>query len=357
MPAMPRACPIARPTPARVLLLLAVALAAAGCSNKSKKLSDGGDFLSQMYYGLLGGERAPSYYYSMVRDSHDAESFAYRPSDDPYLVDKNVDALVRLGDAPFARLEGLANTVTMMVEVLLEDRSALARSAAAVSLTKIAARLPRYGRSGPGDDGSRLASAMAEIQGMYAGTGRLPAGAEALVAQRVRDIGEAAYDPGLYAKKALQFFGTTPYLIDEAQPQVREALDVAMTRTARQAVVFALTAAVEGPADYVRADAVRGLKVLGETGAVAAVAARVAVEVSPRVRSEAAEYFARAGGPEAVATLIALLDDVDGSVRFKARQALTQVAGEDRGGRRGPWLRWARARWPGETVFDEPARD
>jgi hypothetical protein len=333
---------------------LLVALLAGGCSNKARKLNEGGDFMSQVYYGLLGGERDPSYYYSMVRDSHDAESFAYRPSEDPYLVDKNVDALVHLGDVPFARLEGLSNTVSMLVEVVLEDRSALARSAAAVSLTKIASRLPRYGRPGPTDDGSLLASAMAEIQGAY-GTGRLAAGFETHVADRIRAIGEATYDPGVYAKKALQFFGTTPHLIDETQPRVREALDTAMTRTARQAAVYALTAAIEGPTDYVRADAVRGLKVLGELGAVEAVASRVAVEVSPRVRSEAAEYFARAASPDAVAALLPMLDDVDGSVRFKSRQALAQIAGEDRGGRRGPWQRWAEARWPGDPAFAAPA--
>jgi hypothetical protein len=336
----------------------ALLLVAPGCSARQKKLSTGGGMIDSVFYDVLGGKRDPSYYYGVVRDSHDPESFCYRCGDDVYLVDKTIDGIQHLGDGPFARLEGQANTITMLIEILLEDRSSLARSAAAVALTKIALGLPRYGTSGPADDGSGLAAAMGELTRMYGppGRGRTPAGRTAgerdRVARLVAQIGDARYTQGIYTKKALQFFGTTDALIDETDPVIRTALDAALTRKSREAAVYALTAAVEGPADHVRADAIRGLKVLGEASAVSTVVARVRVDVSPRVRSEAAEYFGRVASRDAVSALLTLLDDVDGGVRWKAREALTRVAGQDLGARGTTWTRWARSRWPDLVLED-----
>lgn len=322
-----------------VLLLLVLA----GCSNKQKKLSSGGDLLGQVYYDLLGGERAPSHYFGVLQGSRDPESFAYRMGDDPYLVDKNIDALTRLGGAEYGRLEGLANTVVLMLEVLLEDASALARSQAACSLARLGTRLPRHATRGPVDDGTRLAAALGEVQGLVA---QGPAGQPRLV-QVVAAIGEATYEPGLYAKKALQFFGTTPALVDAREPEVRMAIDTAIVKVMRQAIGYGLAAAIEGPADFVRADALRGLRVLREPGAVEATRQRLPLEVSALVRGEAADYLASVGSPDSVEALVGLLEDVDGSVRWKARQGLARIAGEDLGHRAAPWRRWARERWPG----------
>lgn len=340
--------------PQAALLLAAVALGLlSGCSNKQKKLSSpGGGMGDAIMHDILGADRDPAYYFALLERSRDPETFCYRCGDDPYLIDKNIDAIQKLGDAPIARLEGQANLISLLMEILLEDRSALARSASAVTLTKLGARLPRYASAGPVDDGSGLAAAIAEIQGLYRG-GR-SAASLARVAVRVTQIGDARYEQGLFTKKALQFFGTTAALIDETDPAVRQALDTALTRKSREAVVYALTAAVEGPADFVRADAVRGLRVLGEAPALATVVERVEVEVSPRVRGEAVEYFGRIGGAPAVRALLPRLSDTDGSVRVKARDALTRIAGQDLGGRDRPWRSWAAQRFPGEA-FDEPA--
>lgn len=343
-------------------LVVLAGLAAAGCSNKQKKLSTGGGLGDSLFYDVLGQKRDPSYYYALVRDSHDKESFCYRCGTDVYLVDKNVDAIQHLGDGPFARLEGQANTIVMLTEVAMEDPSTLARSAAAVSLTKIGLTLPRYAASGPEDDGSGLAAALGELTSIYgAGDRSRPATLRDRTAQVVRQIGEARYRQGLYTKKALQFLGTHEGLVNEADPVVRGALDAALTKKSREAVVYALLAAVEGPADHVRADAIRGLKALGEAGAVAAVVERVVVEASPRVRAEAAEYFGRIATREATAALVPLLEDADGGVRWKARAALTRIAGQDLGPRRLTWSRWALSRWPDlriaprATPGDEPA--
>lgn len=101
--------------------LLGAVLLTGACSNRQKKLSSGGG-LGDSMGELFGSTKDPAYYYGLVRDSHECETFQYRCVKDPYLVDKNIDALQHLGDGPFARLEGQANTVTMLVEVLLEDR-------------------------------------------------------------------------------------------------------------------------------------------------------------------------------------------------------------------------------------------
>ncbi len=345
---MPRALRLA-------LVLSSCALAGTACSNRQKKLSEGGNLMSQLYYDVLGGQRDTSHYFSVVRDGHDAESFCYRCDEDPYLVDKNVEALTKLGGAPYGRLEGQANTIVLLLEVLLEDPAALARSQAAVSLTRLGALLPRYATRGPEDDGSRLAAGIAEIQGIYASPSSQSY--RERLAQVLTALGEATYVPGVFAKKALQLFGTTPGLIDERDPAVRTALETAIVKTARQAIVYGLTAAVEGPTDFVRADALRGLKVLGEVTAVPAVRQRVEVEVSARVRGEAAEYFARAGTPEAIEGLVRLLDDMDGSVRWKSRQALMRFAGHDLGSRRDPWERWAKERWPGLVFAEQPSSE
>lgn len=337
-------------TPGRLLVLALALLLGGGCSNKQKKLSGGGDILGQVYYDLLGGQRAPSHYFGVLQGSRDPESFAYRMGDDPYLVDKNIDAITRLGGAEYGRLEGLANTVALMLEVLLEDASALARSQAACSLARLGARLPRYAARGPLDDGTRLAAALAEVSGLLAEG----AAGRARLAGAVAVIGSFQYEPGVYAKKALQFFGTTPGLVDERDPEVRTAIDTAVVKVMRQAIVYGLTAAIEGPADFVRADALRGLRVLREPGSVEAVRTRLPLEVSPTVRGEAADYLGSVASPASVEALVALLQDVDGSVRWKARQGLTRVAGEDLGHRAGPWQRWARERWPG-VAFPEDA--
>ncbi len=333
------------------------ASALGGCSNKQKKLGGGGGITDTIFYDVLGGERPGRYYFDVVRNSRDPERFSYRFGTDPYLVDKNVDALQRLGDLPYARLEGQANVIVMLMEVLLEDASALARSAAAVSLTKIGARLPRYADAGRADDGSLLVSGLAELDALYGpARGGRPLGPpeRARAAQVIAAVGDARFEEGLLTKKALQYFGTTDALIDEADPGVRQALDVALTRKSREAVVYALAAAVEAPTDFVRADAVRGLRILGEAGPVGLVAERLPVEVSAQVRGESAEYLGRIGSAAAAAALVRLLEDADGSVRWRARQALVRVARQDLGTRTAAWRAWGRGRFPGEEGFEEP---
>ena len=74
-------------------------LASTGCSTQGKKVSGGGGMADVLMYDVLGRQRSPTYYYEVLRDSHDSERFCYRCTDDPFLIDKSIDAAQKLGDA------------------------------------------------------------------------------------------------------------------------------------------------------------------------------------------------------------------------------------------------------------------
>jgi hypothetical protein len=318
------------------------------CSARQKKLSSGGGPMEAFFYDLLGAERAPAYYYELVRRSRDPETFRYRLGDDPYLLDKNVDAIQRLGDARFARLEGEVLVVLLLCDILASDPSALAQAAAAVSLTKIGLRHPPYDPPSRPDPGGRWEAALAELDALHPGDRRDPDGPEARARARalIEELG-ALERVSVQKVEALRHLPRRRYLVDEADPALRAAIDTTLVRRSADAIRDALEAGAEAPVDFVRADAIRGLKLLGVEGALDVIVGRLAYEPSPRVRGEAAEYLGRIGGREAVAALLVLLGDAEGSVRWKARRALARVGGQDLGARPGPWLRWARTRWPG----------
>ena len=107
-----------------------------------------------------------------------------------------------------------------------------------------------------------------------------------------------------------------------------------------------LQAAVDDPAAQVRRDAMRGLKTLGDAAAIEVVTQRLEYESNWLVRMEAVEYLGKVGTRQGVVALIPLLEDANASVRIKAREALSQIAGEDYGVRREDWERWAEAKDP-----------
>ena len=123
-------------------LLPAVVLGA--CTSSQQKLSGDASVIDGLVHDVLQIDRNPSHYYEVVRDSHDPETFRYRQSEDPYLIDKNVDAAQKLGQAEFARLEGQAQVVDKLSDILLEDPAALAQAHAANSLTRMGVKLPQY---------------------------------------------------------------------------------------------------------------------------------------------------------------------------------------------------------------------
>ena len=333
-----------------VLLAAGLGVFGTACSTRQKKLSDpDGSVFDNIVYGTFGMDRNTSYYYELVRDSHAADGFRYRRSADKFIVDKNVDAVQRLGQAEYARLEGEAQVVVLLVDVLLEDPAALAQANAANSLTRLGLKLPPYPSRGLEERGDRFLALLQEMDRMHAAGGAMqtsPQAAQARTAQILREIGDFEMAGIVIAKDTLKPFYTRDYLIDATDPAVRQAADTALVKRMGEVVRLALRAAVDNDTAFVREEAIRGLKTLGDRGGVDAVLGRLEVETHPRVRAEAVEYLGRVGDQAAVAALLEHLEDGDPSVAHKARQSLTRIAERDLGFRRAPWTRWAYARHP-----------
>ncbi|MFV1958691.1 MAG: HEAT repeat domain-containing protein [Planctomycetota bacterium] len=330
-------------------LLLAVLPA---CSGRMKKLSTSGSIADTLFYDILDRDRAPRYYYSLVRSSHRERDFCYTcREDDPYLVDKNIDAVQRLGHANFGRLEGVAEVVELFSEVIMEDCAALARASAATSLTEIGLKLPRYDVRQIRDDGKKLLALMQRVDGIYDRTkksGSCSPGDRQAVIQALREIGDLQFSSidFRFYRQSLRFFYGRAYLVDEEDPVVREAIDTALTKRIVDLIRVSLQAAVDDPVADVRSSALTGLKIHGDSSAADTVTQRMEYETNWLVRMDAVEYLGRVGGRQAVRTLVPMLDDPNASVRHKVRQSLVRIAGEDMGFRRRAWEQWARAKDP-----------
>ncbi len=340
-----------------VLAVCALLVGLGACSDY-KKLSHGGSFTDVVIHDILGQDRPPQDYYQYVRDSHKSGDFCYACGDDAFLVDKNIDAVQRLGNAEFGRLEGEAQVLELFTEVLLEDCSALARSSAANSITKIGLKLPAYCYTPVPDDGSRLLCMLRELDCMHDANGRRRAcgtGASRRVATLITQIGNLSFDRYLNTRNAIKPFYDRKYLVDETAPAVRSAIDTALVKRMRALIHEALASAVDDREASVRIDALKGLKTLGDRAAADVVNDRLAVETQWLVKSEAIEYFGRVGTRQGVVSLVGLLDDPNASVRFKARTSLVRIAGKDYGARRKAWTYWARQVDPAIDFGDEDA--
>lgn len=336
--------------PARCARLVACALLGLlliGCSTRSKKLTDG-DIPDRLMYDVFGQKRSAAYYYRLVRDSMDESTGCYRCTEDPFIVDKSVNAVLQLGEADFDRLEGQAQTVDLLAEVLLEAPSPLAQSHAANSLAKIGLRMPPYAPGSIPDGGTRSAAAFRELDTMFDSYGRrIDSRSIPRQVQLLDTLGEYNLGHLAASRTALQPFFGRSYLIDESDPRVRRAIDTAMTRRMHQVISLALASGVQARASYVREESVRGLKTLRDATVIAPVLTQWEVEQDARVRGEMVEYFGRVATSQSVAALLPVIDDADSTIRYKARLALTRAAGRDLGRRRGTWERWAQQRYPG----------
>jgi hypothetical protein len=297
-------------------------------------------------------DRGTSYYFDTVRNAHDRQTFGYRYDEDTYLVDKCVDAIHRLGTAEYPRVEGQAQVVLLLSDVLVEDPSSLAKASAATSLTQLALRTPAEPGTPVPDRGDRVLAVMKELDGLHDEQGRRrddsPA-TRARVTSLVDEMGRLEFRAGdvLTAKNALKFFPTRPFVVRETDPATRQVFDRAIVRRMQVVVRETLNRALFDPNHNVRADAVRGLKTLRHAGALDDALERLEIENHQRVRAEIVEYLGAVGGPKAAERLVSLVEDSDGTVRYKARQALARIAGQDLGSDREPWEAWARTRFPG----------
>ena len=319
-----------------------VCLAAApGCS---RKLSSGGGAMDTIFYDWLGMDRGTAYYYNVVLNAHEKKNFAYKDTADPYLADKCVDAVRRLGTAEYTRLEGQVQVILLLSDVLIEDPVSLAKDQAAGSLALLATRMPVVPYTPKPERGDRFLAQLRELREvLHDPEGRrrpdTPATKQRVMAI-VDEIGTYQMPNLQLTKDALRWFPSYPFVTQETDPAMREVFDRAMVRRSREVVVASLTGAVSDGAPHVRRAAVLGLKTVGDARAVETVAERLDAERNALVRGEMAEYFGAVGGPVASQRLVALLSDDDGGVRHKAHLALVRVAGTDLGKERKPWEAW-----------------
>ncbi len=332
--------------------LALVALVATGAlmaCTRTKKLTSGDGVWDGFVHGVLNMDRDAAAYYAIVRESHDAKDFSYRVTQDEFVVDKVVDAVQRLGALEYERIEGEAQVFALLTDVLLDDRAALARAAAANSLTRLTLKLPPItGRLQP-ERGERFRALVREMDALYAGTGAGRTDGATTSRRTVRilsEIGHFALPDVRRARDALKPFYTRTYLVNAPTSAVRAAADAALVARMRDTARLALRSAVSDPVDYVREGGVRGLKTLGDREAEGLVLARLADETGPRVRAEITEYLGVAASPQAIRALLPMLEDGNPALRLKARESLTRIAGRDLGIRRATWTRWARARDP-----------
>lgn len=321
---------------AAVVLLLA----AGGCS---RKLSSGGGAMDTVFYDWLGMDRGTSYYYDVVANAHERKNFAYRNTSDPYLADKCVDAVRRLGTAEYARLEGQAQVILLLSDVLLEDPVSLAKDHAAGSLALLATRMPSPAYTPRPERGDRFLALLQELDRLHEPDGRRRSDTDATrrrVAAGVEEIGTYQFPSLQLTKDGLRWFPSRAWITQETDPELREVYDRAMVRRSRQVVVASLERGVSDPGPYVRRASVQGLKTIGSAESLDEVVERLPEESHALVRAEMAEYFGAIGGRTASATLVSLLSDNDGGVRHRAHQALVRLAGRDLGRDLAAWERW-----------------
>ncbi len=247
-----------------------VCLAAApGCS---RKLSSGGGAMDTIFYDWLGMDRGTAYYYDVVLNAHEKKNFAYKDSPDPYLADKCVDAVRRLGTAEYTRLEGQVQVILLLSDVLIEDPVSLAKDQAAGSLALLATRMPVVPFTPRPERGDRFLAQLRELREvLHDPEGRRRQDTPATrqrVASIVEEIGTYQLPNLQLTKDALRWFPSYPFITQETDPTLREVYDRAMVRRSREVVVASLTGAVSDGAPHVRRAAVMGLKTVGDARAV-----------------------------------------------------------------------------------------
>jgi hypothetical protein len=344
---------IGRRAPRSLLLAAASLIALApltACT--SKKLTTGGSALDSLFYGVFGMDRDTTYYYNVVLHAHDPTSYCYLCTDDPFLADKCVDAIIHLGRAAYGRLEGEVQVILLLSDVLIEDPAALAKDRAAASLALLGSRLPTPAAVARPERGDRFLAQLKELDALHDAEGNRRCDSPATrrrVAQIVEEIGTYELPNLQLTKDALRWFPAARYVADETDPELRDVFDRAMVRRSRAVILASLESAVLDPIPAVRQSAVAGLKLLAAPHAVSAVADRLESETSPLVRGEMAEYFGAVGGKAAATQLIAMLRDDDGAVRHKAHLALIRIAGTDLGIAVPAWEAWLSRGGAGEA--------
>lgn len=316
-------------------LSLLLALTMVGCARAKKLSSEDTSLFEDLQHGVLGIDRNAEEYYQIVRATR---ASGYPVTTDKFLIDKNVDAVQRLGKLTYERRESQAQVMDLLADVLADDPSALARTNAANSLTRLAARLPAT-------EVRRRSAGAAELRGLVRSLDAQSAGGGRAVSL-VDQLGTLELPTAGLAREALRPLYTRRFLLETNDAALRQAVQRALDVRMRDVARHALREAIASDTAYLREEAVRGLKTLRDTGAQPAVLRQLAREHEVRVQAEIIEYLGTIPSSASVAALLPLLENPDPTLKLKARQAMTRIAGRDLGFRRVTWTRWALARYP-----------
>jgi len=325
---------------AGVACLAAVMLPLPACSSK---LSTGGGAFEVLAYDLLGMDRGTTYYYETLRSAHERATFDYKATEDPFLADKCVNAILKLGEASYSRLEGQVQVIVLLAEVAVEDPISLAKIEAYEALAKMALRLPVVPAAPHPERGDQFLALLKELDGLHDEQGRRRSDTPA-TRQRVSFVVEqiGAFDLPTYqlVKSGASWFPSRKYITQETAPDLRDVFDRAMVRRSRALILSTLEGGILEAQPFVRRSAVQGLKILAYAPALPGVVERIPLESSPVVRGEITEYLATIGGAAAAEALVGMIEDDDPSVRWKARNALTRLSGTDLGREKDAWQAW-----------------
>jgi hypothetical protein len=200
----------------------------------------------------LGMDRGTSYYFETLKSAHWRQTFGYHYAEDAYSVDKCVDAIVRLGTSVYRRLEGQAQVVLLLSDVVAENPSSSVRAAAATSLANLSARAPSAPAILVPDPGDRLLAIMKELDGLHDENGvrrNDSPGTRQHVSNLVDELGRLEFDADdlLTSQNALKFFLTRPFILGEGDPTLRETFDRATARRMQSVVDGTLANASAGP--------------------------------------------------------------------------------------------------------------
>lgn len=325
------------------LLVGAVGLVVGFLGGCSKKLSKSGSPMDAIAYDLLGMTRSTQEYYEIVLSAHNTKTFCYECTGDPYIADKSLDAVIHLGDATYDRLEGEVQVILLLSDVLVEDPIALARDAAAGSLTRLALKLPDTPTTPIADNGLRWLALAKELDAMHDANGARrqdTPGNRQRVARIADEMAAFEFPRLLLDKDGLRFFPQKAYVTQETDPTLRAAWDRAMVRRSRALIFASLEGGVFDGAPHVRSSCIAGLTSLRREKSMDIVLERLKAENDTWVRATIAEYLGEFGGPKATEALVELLRDDDGCVRHAARVQLSRLAGTDFGAETAPWEAW-----------------
>ncbi len=330
----------------------ALALAAAGCGATWDGTAE-----------FFGASR-PGLHVRRLDALHDPKTFRHRP-DEPATFEECLEEVLVLADEEYDEPGDAAGAVFLLARVATEDSAALHRAQACRGLGRLGALLTGSADppAGPPPTEGEAAAALARLREIHA-AGH---GSDAEViecAALFRRLGDFRVpllaDPGPsgYGRDLRILRGTLLGVLAESRSESGTPGEGESERALRllglQVVRTALAGSTLHDGDpRVRAEAALAAGSFGGADMAAVLRTAYLAEVQIPARRAIAEAAAAvaarletaARGPSVVLLLTAL-DDDDRGIRFEAREGLSALAGEDLGGKPGPWQRW----WAGEQV-------